>query len=470
MSDELEVHESPFEQGNPARRRVDRNDIPDSLQSPDREATEDLTRGKRKQGKTIGFLIVVSLLGGGLYYLYGMPNTPMSHRRKSTDTFTPSDTAGAQVVKSAKDAEAQAEDQRRRAALAASASATSAKAPDPNAAAAAAIGAQGGTGPAGANGTAGQMLASAAQAEKQAADAKAEREAQIAASPLQANDVQTLRSNDTGRASPALSPSEQLAANLKNQMRENQSVVDKQMDRVMQLSSAYGGSQGGSAVGVSTRSGQQDQWLASQKADDGVPTRMHAAPAMPIVGEGTPVRAVLVTGLDTDNPGQVTAMVTSDVYDTLTGHSLMIPMGSRLMGEYNHDVRVGQSRVLIAVTRLVRPDGSWIDLSGTPGGEMDGSSGLEGDVNSHFLKIFGSALVIGAATLLLNTTQQNVTVNQGLGTSQMGGTIFAQTLQQVVTNLLSRNKDIPPTITRSGGTQFTFLVRHDLALTPYYRR
>ncbi len=78
--------------------------------------------------------------------------------------------------------------------------------------------------------------------------------------------------------------------------------------------------------------------------------------------------------------------------------------------------------------------------------------------------------MIGAATLLLDQSQQNVTINQGLGTTQMGGTIFAQTLQQVVTDLLSRNQNIPPTLTRSGGTQFIFMVRHDLALSPYYRR
>ncbi|KAF7963345.1 hypothetical protein AWV80_10475 [Cupriavidus sp. UYMU48A] len=148
----------------------------------------------------------------------------------------------------------------------------------------------------------------------------------------------------------------------------------------------------------------------------------------------------------------------------------MIPKGSTLTGSYNHDIKVGQGRVLIAITRLIRPDGSWIDLSGTTGSEMDGTSGLESDVNNHFWKIFSSAMVVGAATLLLDKSQQNVTVNQGLGTTQLGGTIFAQTLQQVVAGLLSRNKDIPPTLSRSGGTEFIFMVRNDLALTQYYGR
>lgn len=476
MSEEIEEHGSPFESENPSRRRLERSDIPDSVQSPEREAVEDLTRGKRKKGKTLGFLLMLGLLGGGLYYLYGMSgNTGVPHR-KHTETLTPSDTAGATVVSGAKSAEAQVEQQRRQAAAAAAASAAAAKGLDPNAAAAAAIAGQGGTA-AGASGSAAPLSASqaaaAAAAAKKEADDKAQKEAEIAASPLQANDVQVLRTDTSGRSSAPQTPADQLAQTLGDQMKANQAAADRQMDRVMQLSTAFGG-QGGSggtnAIATASRSSQQDQWLASQKADDSAPTQMHAAPAMPIVGEGTPVRAVLLTGLDTDSPGSVTALVTSDIYDTVTGRNLMIPKGSTLNGDYNHDIKVGQDRVLIAMTRLVRPDGSWVDLSGTTGDEMDGSSGLDGDVNNHFWKIFGSALVVGAATLLLDKTQQNITLSSGLGTTQMGGTIFAQTLQQVVTNLLARNQNIPPTITRTGGTQFIFLVRHDLALTPYYRR
>jgi type IV secretory pathway VirB10-like protein len=475
MSEEIEDQDSPFESENPSRRRVDRSDIPDSVQAPEREAVEDLTRGKRKKGKTVGALLMLGLLGGGLYYLYGMSDKPTAHHRKEQGTLSPSDTAGAAVVSGAKAAEVQAEQQRKQAAAAAAASAAAAKGLDPNAAAAAAIAGQGGAGAS--SGAAAPVSASQAAAEaaaaKQAAEAKAEKEAEIAASPLQANDVQILHTEDSGASSTPKSAADQLAQNLTDQMKANQAAADRQMDRVMEMSTAYGG-QGGSggtnAIASASRASQQDQWLASQKDDDSAPTQMHAAPSMPIVGEGTPVRAVLLTSLDTDNPGRVKAMVTSDIYDTVTGNSLMIPKGSILMGDYNHDVKVGQNRVLIAMTRLIRPDGSWVDLSGTTGDEMDGTSGLDADVNNHFWKIFGSALVIGAATLLLDQSQQNVTINQGLGTTQMGGTIFAQTLQQVVTDLLSRNQNIPPTLTRSGGTQFIFMVRHDLALSPYYRR
>lgn len=475
MSDDNQDHDSAFEAENPSRRRVDRDEMRNSVHEPERETVEELTRGKRKKGKTAGFLLVVVLLGGGLYYLYGGADAP-SGRRKNVEALTPSDTAGAAVLSGAKAAEAQAEQERKQAA--ASAAAAQGRA-DPNAAATAAIGGgQGGfvngTGHAStaANQANAQAVAAAEAAAKQEAKEKAEKEATIAASPLLSNDVQVLRSDDGGRPGGPQTAADQLAQSFSEQMKASQASADRQMDRVLQMSTSFGGqgATAGNSLGPIGNASQQDQWLSSQKSGAGTPTKMHAAPTIPIVSEGTPVRSVLLTGLDTDNPGSVKAMVTSDIYDTFTGRVLLIPKGSTLSGNYNHDVKVGQSRVLIAITRLIRPDGSWIDLSGTAGAEMDGTSGLESDVNNHFWKMFSSAMVVGAATLLLDKSQQNVTVNQGLGTSQLGGTIFAQTLQQVVSTLLNRNKDIPPTLTRTGGTEFIFMVRNDLALTQYYRR
>ncbi|MBP0633131.1 MULTISPECIES: TrbI/VirB10 family protein [unclassified Cupriavidus] len=471
MSDDIQDQDLPFEAENPSRRRVDRDDMRNSVQEPERETVEELTRGKRKKGKTAGFLLVVVLLGGGLYYLYGGPDAPAG-RRRSVETLTPSETAGATVLSGAKAAEVQAEQERKQAAASAAAAAQGRV--DPNAAATAAIGTgQGGfVNSAGPNQSVSQAAAAAEAAAKQEAKEKAEKEATIAASPLLSNDVQVLRSDDGGRPGGPQSAADQLAQSFSEQMKASQASADRQMDRVLQMSTSFGGqgATGGSALGPTSNASQQDQWLNSQKSGAGTPTKMHAAPTMPIVSEGTPVRSVLLTGLDTDNPGSVKAMVTSDIYDTFTGRILMIPKGSTLTGSYNHDVKVGQNRVLIAITRLIRPDGSWIDLSGTSGAEMDGTGGLESEVNNHFWKIFSSAMVVGAATLLLDKSQQTVTVNQGLGTSQLGGTIFAQTLQQVVSTLLNRNKDIPPTLSRSGGTEFIFMVRNDLALTQYYRR
>lgn len=473
MSGQDTAFHNPFDGENPARARAASLEPPPSIQSPDQESVEELTRGKPRYGKIFGPLAVVGVLGALGYLQFFMP-TKHKAPTASAAQYAPSDHAGDQAVNAAREAGNAYEKAESAHHSGAAAQPFTPGKGDPNAVAQQAIGSAGGSaaGNAGAgyagaqSGGTSQQASEAMKAEREAAEKAAEKQAAIDAAPIQVNDVDLMptQSPKTTPTSTTSSP-EALASNLGKQLAAGQDSMNSELDKVAQLAGSYGGQAG--AASTATPAGQQDHWLASLKADDGEIVHMHDAPAGPLISEGTPVRAVLLTGLNTDNPGTVSAMVTSNVYDSLTGTILLIPKGSKLTGVYNHDVRVGQDRVLIAMTRLIRPDLSWIDLSNATGSEDDGTSGVEGDVNNHFFKIFGSALVIGAATLLLDKTQQSITVNQGLGTTQMGGTIFAQTLQQVVSQLLARNQNIPPTITREGGTQFIFMLRHDLALTPY---
>ncbi|OIQ64877.1 type IV secretion system protein virB10 [mine drainage metagenome] len=148
--------------------------------------------------------------------------------------------------------------------------------------------------------------------------------------------------------------------------------------------------------------------------------------------------------------------------------TLLIPKGSTLIGSYNSSFKVGQSRVLVAMTRLILPDGRWISLAGTPATDAQGMSGMVADVNNHFLKMFSASFVIGATSLLLPSSQQNITVTSPTNSgTQTGGTIFAQTLQQTVQQLLQRNVNIQPTGTVQPGTPFDFMVSRDLLISPY---
>src|SRR3546814_8552002 len=72
---------------------------------------------------------------------------------------------------------------------------------------------------------------------------------------------------------------------------------------------------------------------------------------------GSVISAALITGLRSDLPGQITAQVTENVYDSPTGRILLVPQGSRLIGDYDDQVDFGQRRVLLAWTRLILPDG-----------------------------------------------------------------------------------------------------------------
>ena len=124
-----------------------------------------------------------------------------------------------------------------------------------------------------------------------------------------------------------------------------------------------------------------------------------AKPASPfVVQAGTVIPAALITGIRSDLPGQITAQVTENVYDTPTGRARLIPQGARLIGIYDSQVAFGQSRVLLVWTRLIMPNGRSIVLERQPGADAAGYSGLEDEVDNHWGALFKSAALL--STLL----------------------------------------------------------------------
>ena len=121
-------------------------------------------------------------------------------------------------------------------------------------------------------------------------------------------------------------------------------------------------------------------------------TQALLSPASPYqVMAGTIIPAALVTGINSDLPGQVIATVTEAVYDSATGRHLLIPQGSRLLGRYDSQVAFGQRRVLLVWTRLVLPDASSITLDRLPGVDPAGYTGLEDDVDWHWKQLLAGA-------------------------------------------------------------------------------
>lgn len=136
--------------------------------------------------------------------------------------------------------------------------------------------------------------------------------------------------------------------------------------------------------------------------------RLQAPPSPYIVQAGSVISAALITGLRSDLPGQITAQVTSHVYDSPTGRFLLIPQGSRLLGECDSRVASGQRRLLLAWTRIVLPDGRSIVLEREPGTDQAGFAGLEDGVDNHWGRLIVPA---GLATIL------NIGLEAGEGTS-----------------------------------------------------
>lgn len=193
------------------------------------------------------------------------------------------------------------------------------------------------------------------------------------------------------------------------------------------------------------------------------PDRLTDPPSRYVVQAGAVIPAALITGVRSDLPGQVTAQVTENTYDSPTGRYLLIPQGAKLIGDYDSQVSFGQDRVLLVWTRLILPNGRSIVLERQPGADTQGFAGLEDDVDYHWGRLFEAAALstlLGVGSELGATNNDNAIV-QAL--RQGSSNSLNQTGQQVV----GRNLNIQPTITIRPGFPVRVIVNRDLVLAPY---
>jgi type IV secretion system protein VirB10 len=184
---------------------------------------------------------------------------------------------------------------------------------------------------------------------------------------------------------------------------------------------------------------------------------------------GSLIAAALITGLNSDLPGQVVAQVTEDVYDTVTGRFLLIPQGTRLIGKYDSHVAFGQERVLLIWTRLMMPDGGSIVLDNLPATDTEGYAGLEDGIDYHtwrLLKgvVLSSLLGISSELAANNGTQNNNRIIVGLRDS------VNDTANQAGQRIVSKDLAIQPTLTVRPGYPVRVLVNRDIVLRPYANR
>ena len=177
---------------------------------------------------------------------------------------------------------------------------------------------------------------------------------------------------------------------------------------------------------------------------------------------GTIIPASLVTGLNSDLPGQVIAQITENVYDTPTGQHLLLPQGTRLLGRYNSDIDDGQSRALVVWNRLIRPDGSSLVIENLPGVDLSGEAGLRDKVDRHTGSLFKAALV---SSILSVAAELGTDDEDALAEAIRAGgqDTINQAGQRVVTQALSRK----PTLRVRPGWRLGIIVNRDLVLSPY---
>lgn len=181
---------------------------------------------------------------------------------------------------------------------------------------------------------------------------------------------------------------------------------------------------------------------------------------------GTVIAGALVTGIQSDLPGDVIATVTEPVYDTATGQHLLIPQGSRILGRYNSQVSYGQSRVQVVWNRIILPDTSSLTLDNLAGTDPAGYAGLEDGVDWHWDRIFGGAVL---TTLLGVGAELAAPENRQDGDRVIiAGRDSAQdSINQVGQEMTRRNLNIQPTLTERPGLPVRIIVNRDLVLRPY---
>lgn len=207
--------------------------------------------------------------------------------------------------------------------------------------------------------------------------------------------------------------------------------------------------------------GQADRWrLNSQPEAPRTPYELRAGFIIP---------ATLISGVNSELPGQIMAQVSQDVCDTPLGKYKLIPHGSRLVGTYASDIAYGQSTILVAWQRIIFPDGKAMDIGAMPGADSAGYAGFKDQVNNHYFRLFSSAFLMSAVTAGIATSQRD---SGSLYTRPTASTAMSealgQQLGQVTAQLIAKNLNIAPTLNIRPGYRFDVIVTKDMTFSKPY--
>ena len=178
---------------------------------------------------------------------------------------------------------------------------------------------------------------------------------------------------------------------------------------------------------------------------------------------GTVIPASLITGINSDLPGTVIAQVTQNVYDSVTGHYVLIPQGAKLIGRYDSVIAFGQSRALLVWSRIIYPDGASILIDNMPASDVSGYSGLADQVDFHTFRILKGVVLstlLGVGTELSFGESESDIVEALRESAQSSANQAGQKIVQ-------RNLDIQPTIKVRPGWPLRVIVHKDLVLRPF---
>jgi type IV secretion system protein VirB10 len=193
-----------------------------------------------------------------------------------------------------------------------------------------------------------------------------------------------------------------------------------------------------------------------------------------MIPEGTLIPGILETAINSDLPGQIRAIISEDVY-SFDGRRVLLPTGTRLIGEYQSDIATGQTRIFVVWTRLIRDDGVSVRLNSI-GSDSLGRSGMTGFVDKKFKERFGAAIVLsvvgGVTSFVTGLGSDAVGAATGATTQQAEETArqtIAETFSDMAKDALSDQLKIPPTIHVDQGERIFVYVRQDLDFSALYQ-
>ena len=209
------------------------------------------------------------------------------------------------------------------------------------------------------------------------------------------------------------------------------------------------------------------QFAASARTDDYLTNPLQPALSPWEVKAGSIISAALVTAINSDLPGQVIAQVTEPVYDHKTGRTVLIPQGSRLIGQYDSQVAYGQNRALIAWNRIIMPDGRSINIGSMAGADVSGAAGLQDKTDGHFGQLARGVILSTLFSVGAAAAQDAGNRSSGALVVNSAASGVSNSAQQVGQQITGRDLNRQPTLRVRAGWPVRVLVSKDMILAPY---
>ncbi len=190
--------------------------------------------------------------------------------------------------------------------------------------------------------------------------------------------------------------------------------------------------------------------------------------------QGTVIPATLETGIKSDLPGQISAVVSQPVYNSVSGATVLVPAGSKLVGTYQSRILAGATRVGVVWTRILFPNGTYMRIGSMPGTDASGYAGFHDEVNDHTWKVLKGALLLSLINVGMAMSSPTSTVSPTTGVTgnmalQDAQQALSQTFGQAEAQMLQRDINIAPTLTIRPGYAFNVIVMKDLVFPGPYR-